>query len=199
MKKTIVAFLSALGLTVMMPLAAFAHVVVTPNQATVAERVRFSISVPNERNVAVTSLKLTVPSGVTDLQPDVKGGWMIDITKNGDEVSAVTWTGTIPEGQRADFGFKAQTPGQAGELDWKATQTYADGVVVNWDQKPTSNENESDNATTGPYSITTVSNDLTSNDSAKDTSTSNQTTLTLVFSIVALVLSALALLWRRRK
>lgn len=199
MKKLMIAFVGALGLTILMPLAAFAHVVVTPNQAGVGERLKFNVSVPNERAVSVTSLKLTIPNGVTDVQPDIKGGWTIETTKNGDEVRTITWTGTIPEGQRADFGFKAQVPAQDGELDWKATQTYADGVVVNWDQKPTTNESDSDNATAGPYSITTVSNDLTTTDTSKDSSNANQTTLAFVFSIVALILSALAFLWRRRK
>lgn len=200
MRKSIVAFVSAIGVTLLMPVAAFAHVVVTPNQATPGEYVSFTISVPNERNVAVTSLKVAIPQGVTDLQPNVKGGWTIETAKTGDEVSTITWMGIIPAGQRADFGFKAQTPAAPGELDWKATQTYADGMVVKWDQKPSTNETDSDDATSGPYSVTTITNDAAaSTANEKDSSTSNQTILALALSIAALALSVLALLWRRRK
>ena len=199
MRKSLAALISIVGITLLMPLAAFAHVVVTPNHATAGEYVTFNLSVPNERSVAVTNLKLTVPQGVSNLQPDVKGGWTIDTTRTGDEVSTITWTGTIPEGQRADFSFKAQTPATAGELDWKATQTYADGVVVNWDQKPSATETDNDDVTSGPYSVTTVTTDTAASTSNEKSSSSNQTTFTLVVSIVALALSVLALLWRRRK
>ncbi len=47
-------------------------------------------------------------------------------------MSAVTWSGTIPVGQREDFSFGAQVPGTAMQLDWKAYQTYTDGTVVHW-------------------------------------------------------------------
>lgn len=198
MKKIITSILSAMSIVVLMPLAAFAHMVVTPAQANVGSSVEFNISVPNERTATVSSLKLSIPAGVTDVQPDVKGGWTIDTTKNGDTVSAITWTGTIPAGQRADFGFKAQVPASAGDIAWKATQTYADGVVVNWDQTPTAHETDTDNATSGPYSITTVSDDLNQSNTTKDAS-SNQASLAFVFSIVALALSVLTFVWRRRK
>jgi len=199
MKKLITTSLAALSLAIFAPLTAFAHVVVTPATANVGDHVLFNVSVPNERESDVTMLKLNIPKGLDDVQPDVMAGWTITTEKSGDTVSAITWTGTIPVGQRADFAFKAQAPAQAGELDWKAYQTYGDGTVVSWDQKPVANAGDNDAATTGPYSITKVSDDLDQPAATADQADSSKTTLAFVFSAVAFALSALSLVWRRRR
>jgi uncharacterized protein YcnI len=200
MKKIITSSILAVASAVLIPVAAYAHVVVTPKQAYVGDRVAFSVSVPNEREANVTSLKLAIPKGVTDVMPDVIGGWAIATEKSGDDVTSITWTGVIPEGQRADFEFKAQAPAQSGELDWKAYQTYADGVTVSWDQKPTADEGDNDAATSGPYSVTKVVNDLAqSSDTTAKNTDQNNTTLALGISIVAVILSVIGLVWRRRR
>lgn len=199
MKKIITGTIATVGLVVMTPLAAFAHVVVTPAQAAIGSETEFNVSVPNEREAAVTSLKLDVPAGLDEVEPDVISGWTITTDKSGDDVTAITWTGNIPVGQREDFGFKAQLPAKASELDWKAYQTYADGTVVSWDQKPAPNAPDDDAVTTGPYSITKVVNDLTPNTTTANTGGSGQTTLALLLSFIAVIFSALGLVWRRRK
>ncbi len=196
MKKIISATVITFGIVVMTPLAAFAHVAVTPNQANVGQEVVFNVSVPNERQAAMTSLKLDIPAGVSNVQPDVTGGWTITIDKTGDTVTDIVWTGNIPVGQREDFRFKAQLPAKAGELDWKAYQTYADKTVVSWDQTPVPSSVDNDTVTTGPYSITRVTNDLAPNRPVA-ISASNQT-FVLVISVIAIVLSALSLIWRRK-
>ncbi len=145
------------------PAIAFAHVIVTPSQADVAQELVFTVSVPNERQVPVDSVKLLIPKGVQDVLPTTKDGWTITTTSSspsqGEQVTSILWTGNIPVGQRQDFSFGAQVPGYAGELDWKAYQTYDDGTVVHWDQKPAGSDDATGNA--GPYSITKVIDDLT--------------------------------------
>lgn len=196
MKKLLASITIAIISILAVPAVAFAHVVVTPNKADVGARTMFNVSVPNEKEVAVSSIKLTIPKGVQSAQPDVAAGWTIVTAKDaGGNVTSITWTGTIPAGQRADLAFKAQAPANATELDWKAYQTYADGTVVHWDQNPTTNGKAvKDNA--GPYSITTVVNDL---NSGTANSTNNQTTLALALSIAALLLSIGSLFLRRKK
>ncbi len=148
-----------LGLTVFLPGTAYAHVIVTPSQARIAQDLVFNVSVPNERQVPVSSIKLLIPSGITDVTPTTKTGWAITTSSDKDsEVTSITWSGSIPAGQRQDFSFGAQAPGQATELDWKAYQTYADGTVVNWDQKPAGGDDSVGD--TGPYSVTSVKDDL---------------------------------------
>lgn len=157
MKKAIISGFLAVLSVVLFPAAAFAHVVVTPKSASLAQRLVFNVSVPNEKTIAVTNLKLSIPNGVGDVTPTSKDGWKITTTKNVDsEITSITWTGTIPTGERQDFSFSAQTPATPTELIWKAYQTYADGSVVHWDQASTSGH-ESENA--GPYSITKVTSD----------------------------------------
>lgn len=170
MKKLIISSIASTLTAILIPMAAFAHVVVTPNEADVAQELVFNVSVPNEKSVAVTNVKLLIPSGVTDVVPTAKDGWTIDTTKDANnDVQSISWSGSIPVGERQDFSFSAQVPGQAGELDWKAYQTYADSSVVHWDQKPAGSDDASGNA--GPYSITNVTNDLT----GKSTPSSNTT------------------------
>lgn len=179
----------------MLPGAAFAHVVVTPAKADVGTYVTFNVSVPNEKDVAVTALKLTIPDGVKSVTPTSKGGWTISTLKNGDTVTEIDWTdGTIPNGQRQDFTFSAQAPAKAGDIHWKAYESYADGTIVKWDRTPTSDDSEGED--TGPYSITVVADDLVGPVTAQQTPTN---TLALVLSIVAVVLSAGSLLIRRRR
>lgn len=188
---TAIAVLSVL----MFPAAAFAHVVVTPSQVGIGASSLFDVSVPNEKEVAVTSIKLAIPKGVQDVSPDASAGWDIVTEGPAGNVTAITWTGTIPVGQRADFTFKAQAPAQAGSLDWRAYQTYADGSVVQWDQDPAGN-GKSVKGDIGPYSVTKVVDDLST--SATAATGSNTATLALVFSIAALVISAAGLFLRRK-
>lgn len=157
MKKAIISGFLAVLSVILLPAAAFAHVVVTPKEASPAQRVIFNVSVPNEKAIAVTSLKVLIPDAVTSVTPTSKEGWSITTAKNVDsEVTSITWTGNIPAGERQDFSFSAQAPATPTELDWKAYQTYADGSIVHWDQALT-NGHESEDA--GPYSITNVTSD----------------------------------------
>lgn len=159
MKKVLISgFLVALSV-ILLPATAFAHVVVTPKEASTAQRLVFNISVPNEKAVDVTNLKVLIPDGVTSVMPTSKEGWTITAAKNtDDEVTSITWSGTIPTGERQDFSFSAQAPAKPTELNWKAYQTYADGSTVHWDQMPAANH-ESEDA--GPYSITKILDNTT--------------------------------------
>jgi uncharacterized protein YcnI len=189
MKKFAATITTTLAMTLILPSAAFAHVVVTPDRVGIGQRTLFSVSVPNERQSDVTAVKLIVPRGVDDVMPTVASGWSIDTTTDGDAVTAVTWSGKIPVGQRADFTFKAQAPGKSGNLDWKAYQTYADGTVVHWDQKPDGQDKEGGSA--GPYSVTAVVDDLDSSaGTGNEADTNKDSRLALTFSLAALALSA---------
>ncbi len=196
MKKLLAGGIAAIITVLALPAVAFAHVVVTPNQAGVGEELVFSVSVPNEKEVAVTSVKLDVPKGVSAVTPIVIPGFTISTDGSGDNVTAITWTGSIPVGQREDFSFGAQAPSSATELDWKAYQTYADGSVVHWDQKPAGSDDATGDA--GPFSVTKVVNDLSSGTSAASGNSSKEN-LAFAFSIAALVLSAVGLFMRRKK
>ncbi|HEX8227350.1 MAG TPA: YcnI family protein [Candidatus Saccharimonadales bacterium] len=187
---------------VALPAAAFAHVTVTPKEAGAGSRTTFTASVPNEKEVPVTGLKLNIPAGLKSVQPTVHAGWQIETTKDGaGDINTITWSGgTIPAGQRDDFTFRGMLPAAKGDLQWKAYQTYADGTTVAWDQAPTKEETEGGN--TGPYSVTKVVDDLAAGEktaaTAATTPESPSNTLPLALSLLALVLSAIALTRRAK-
>lgn len=184
----------ATALVLLLPAVAVAHVVVTPSRAGIGEELVFTVSVPNERNVPVTSVKLDIPNGVEGVTPTMAPGFTISVTGSTNTTTSITWTGSIPVGQREDLSFGAQVPARATQLDWKAYQTYGDGTVVHWDQKPTGNDDAT--GTAGPYSVTAIVNDLSS-PSNTPTGNSSKTTLALVVSTTALLLSIGGLFLRR--
>ncbi|HVX23899.1 MAG TPA: DUF1775 domain-containing protein [Candidatus Saccharimonadales bacterium] len=182
------------GLVLLAPAIVSAHVIVTPGQAGVGQELVFSVSSPNERQTPIVELTLDIPRGVSDILPTVAPGWTVTTESDGSSsdptVTAITWSkGQIPVGQRADFSFGAQVPGNATSLDWKAYQTYADGTVVHWDQKPSGSDDAV--GTAGPYSVTKVVNDLT-----PTTTTSSSNTPSLVIAVVALIVAVAA--WLKR-
>ncbi|MFT3899134.1 MAG: DUF1775 domain-containing protein [Gordonia sp. (in: high G+C Gram-positive bacteria)] len=96
--------------------------------------------VPNESETApTTELKVAFP-GVKHLSPEGKAGWAAHVTKNAEGgVTEIRWTanpGTpgVPVGEFADFSV-AGGP-FTGEVKLPATQIYADGETVAWDQAP---------------------------------------------------------------
>ena len=184
--------LSILLAVVIMPAIASAHVVVKPEQVGIGAFQTFMTGVPNEKDIPVTGLKLSIPAGLNYVTPNVKPGWDVNVVKSGDTVTEIDWTnGSIPAGQRDEFDFSAQAPAKATAIQWKAYQTYADGSVVAWDQTPNGKDDES--AT--PYSVTKVVDDLSPKaTTAIPTTTKSNNTLPVALSVLAIILSAIGLL-----
>jgi uncharacterized protein YcnI len=198
--KSKIAFTLALGTAIVLAVSqtALAHVVVTPSEVRTAERVTFSVSVPNEKDVAVTGLRLEIPKGLKSVTPTVKQGWTIEAAKDGDTITRISWQGSeIPAGQRDDFTFRAQAPEQSGELRWNAYQTYADGSIVAWDQASSGDNHNAEKNDSGPFSVTKVSNEITNNEDSRNTDNAGNT-LPLVLSLIAVVASAFAILRSRK-
>ena len=196
--KKVSIILLALAAVVALPGMASAHVVVRPETAKVAAYQTFTVSVPNEKEVGVTAMRLAIPTDLQHVTPTVKSGWTISTKKSGDSVTEISWTGgQIPAGQRDDFSFSAQAPAKATTLQWKAYQSYADGTSVSWDQAPTSSGDDDESTDKGPYSATKVVNDLAATDADK-TTCKNQNGAYII-AIAALALSIAALTLKRRK
>jgi uncharacterized protein YcnI len=194
MKKT-VSRLLAIGAAILVATSlsqpALAHVTVKPAQVGVASFQTFTTSVPVEKDVATTGLRIVIPQGLQFVTPTVKPGWTVVVKKEGEGESAVVteleWTGgTIPAGQRDDFSFSAKTPAQTTILTWKAYQTYQDGSVVSWDQEGSHDGPEEEDENKGPASTSEVIDDLTV---ASATASDRSTT----YSIIAIILSLISL------
>ena len=189
----------AVVIAVANPGLAFAHVVVTPNEALTGAYETFTTSVPNEKDIPVTGIRLVIPDTIESVTPTVKPGWEIQTKKTGDKVSEINWTGgTIAPELRDTFTFSAHMPAKAGEISWKAYQTYQDGTVVSWDQQPTKDGHGhgSEDESKGPYSMTTVSD---KDDDATETQDNSSSTVLYVVSVAALVLSVFAVFRTTRK
>jgi uncharacterized protein YcnI len=187
---------------------AFAHVIVYPYQTGIAQTQDFTVSVPNERDNPVVSVKLLIPKGLSDVSPNATQGWTISIKSKGSgdnaEVSEIDWSnGSIPVGQREEFIFQAQVPPTPTTLPWKAYQTYSDGTVVSWDVDPAKMSKLSDaqqdaladKENKGEYSTTQVINDLASNNTmnASENSASQNAQIAEWFAGLAFLLSVVAL------
>lgn len=181
------------------PSNAFAHVVVTPNQAGIASLQTFSVAVPVEKDIPTVSLRLIIPEGVTKVTPNVKNGWVITTKTEGEgkdqRISEIEWTGnSIPVGQKDDFLFSAQVPPVETTVHWKAYQTYSDGSVDEWIQdEKTQNGSESEH----PASTTKVINNLQSMNSTASQD-SNNGSIALGLSAAALAISILGTFQRRK-
>jgi uncharacterized protein YcnI len=118
--------------------SASAHAVVSPPLAESKTLQQFTLSVPTEKEDAITTaVELTVPDGfaIDSFEPPATP-WkqQVQAKGSGEEavVQKVTWTGgKVPTGEDAVFRFN-------GSLDSSQTytvavrQTYSNGKVVDW-------------------------------------------------------------------
>jgi uncharacterized protein YcnI len=120
---------------------AWAHVVVSPKEAPADAFQKFVVSVPTEKDIPTTDVRVEVPEGftVTGVQP--VPGWQHEFEKEGGVVRAISWSGgKINPEEFQEFAFQARTPAATGEFAWKVYQTYEDGSVVEWTGPPDSEE-----------------------------------------------------------
>ena len=215
MRKNIKAILIALSSLFLFVSPAFAHVIVYPHQVGIAKIQDFTVSVPNEKNNPVVSVRLLIPKGVSLVVPDAIQGWTITTKSSGSgdsaTVSEIDWTdGSIPVGQRAELLFQAQAPATPTTIAWKAYQTYSDGTIVSWDVNPaivanlsdTQQDQLADKENKGEYSTTQVINDLAaSNDMTNSVIAATQNAqIAEMLSGVAILLGVFAvyLAWRKK-
>lgn len=164
-KKLLACILVVGALSVSLVSTASAHVVVLPDETLTASFLTFTVSAPNEKEVAFNSVKLLIPSGLKYVTPSVKNGWQVNVEKDGEGESAtvksITWSGnSVPAGFREDFTFSGQAPAEPTDLQWKAYQTYENGETVAWDlaedKQPKNADGSPDFSKSGPFSVTKV-------------------------------------------
>jgi uncharacterized protein YcnI len=129
------------GTMVAMSAPALAHVVVSPEVVTAGDYETLTVSVPTEKEIPTTKIRVEVPEGflLSGVQP--VPGWEHSFEEDGGVVRAVTFTGgEIRPREFQQFLVQAQAPEKPGEYPWKAIQTYKDGSVVEWVGPPDSEE-----------------------------------------------------------
>jgi LPXTG-motif cell wall-anchored protein len=132
-----------LGVGAMLAISApaLAHVVVTPEEVSAGDYETLTVSVPTEKEIPSTEIRVEVPEGflLSGVQP--VPGWEHIFQEDGGVVRAVTFSGgEIGPQEFQQFLLQAQAPEEPGEYPWKAFQTYEDGSVVEWTGPPDSEE-----------------------------------------------------------
>jgi uncharacterized protein YcnI len=120
---------------------AWAHVVVSPEEVAAGDYATLTVSVPTEKEVPSTEIRVEVPEGflLSGVQP--VPGWEHAFEEDGGVVTAVTWSGgEIGPQEFQQFLVQAQAPEEPGEYSWRAIQTYGDGSVVEWTGPPDAEE-----------------------------------------------------------
>ncbi len=121
---------------------ASAHVHVSSDDAVRGGMAVVTFEVPNEstKGAATTALTVNLPN-LTSVQAETKPGWTVKLDRDSaaGTVRSVTWTaapnGGIPVDQFGLFRISVKLP-DADTVSFPATQTYADGSAVQWDQQP---------------------------------------------------------------
>ncbi|AWB43187.1 nuclear export factor gle1 [Paenibacillus sp. CAA11] len=219
--------LTAAGLMLFTGIAS-AHVTVKPAVSSPGAWETYTIKIPAEKDLPTVKIALKIPEQVELKQYQPVPDWKIDTTaNNAGKLTTITWTATgkgIEAGQFMQFNFVAKNPDQASDIAWDAFQYYSDGSIVEWTGEEGADTPHSitkitpeaaANATSADSAHDTASGDHSANSSANstadhaeasaaDSSSSTTSTLNLIMSAGALIVS-LAALWfavlaaRRRK
>lgn len=212
MKKITKLFLpTILGLFLFSSVAS-AHVTVVPNTSTTGAWETYTVKVPVEKEIPTTKVTIKAPEGVEIMSYQPVLGWKYSAEKDANgKVKSFTFEATgegIQSGQFQQFTFVAKNPEKATEIAWDAYQYYKDGSIVEW----TGNEGSD-----SPHSITNIVSGTATNDhndraTTEDTKKNEAKTdvantsdseksnsLPLILSIVAVVLSLIAVVLGFRK
>lgn len=124
--------------------AAQAHVVFAQPVATAGAHWAGALRVSHGCDgAATTSVRVEIPEGIVVARPQPKAGWTIVIEREplaapvaaegggmlSERVSAITWTGVLPDDQFEEFGLAAKLPAGAGALAFPVTQVCEQGEV----------------------------------------------------------------------
>jgi uncharacterized protein YcnI len=128
------ALVGAIAVLVGLPGRAVAHIEVVPADSPAGAMERYGIRVPTEKAVPTVRVEVEFPSGLRVLDIQASPGWQVTVqTESGGRPVGATWDGSsIPAGQFAEFGLRAQNPDGEAQLHWSVIQTYADGSEVQW-------------------------------------------------------------------
>jgi uncharacterized protein YcnI len=107
---------------------AFAHIRIAPTESAPGAREKYTMRVPNEKQVNTIRVEGEFPAGLQIYDFEFKPGWKIDFKKddNGKIVGA-TWTGKVQPYEFVEFGMLGINPKEETNLAWKFVQYYEDG------------------------------------------------------------------------
>jgi hypothetical protein len=112
---------------------AFGHAVVYPKTSAPGAYERYSLRVPNEKDVATTRIEIRFPAEVrVSTFADVPGWRLEVITDSAKRIVGAVWTGTLPAHRFVELPFVAVNPKADATIAWPVFQTYEGGERVEW-------------------------------------------------------------------
>lgn len=206
-----------LGVGMLLPTVAGAHVTIQPNAVPADGFTRVNVRVPNEQdNASTTKVAVKFPSGIYFASYEAVPGWTAKVTKQklaapvkmgddetSEEVTGATFTATgegIEPGQFQDFGLSISTPKKAGtSLTFPAVQTYSNGDVERWigaadAEQPAPQLELTAAVPEGSHAMAAISDEK-----SDDSSSSTVAWIALALGALALALGAAALARTRKR
>ena len=108
---------------------AFGHIRIAPTESTAGAREKYTMRVPNEKQVPCSKIEGDFPAGLDIYDFEFKPGWKIDFKKNDKgKIIGATWTGKMMPYEFVEFGMLGINPKEATDLVWKFVQYYDDGT-----------------------------------------------------------------------
>ena len=108
---------------------AFAHIRIAPTESTLGAREKYTMRVPNEKQVPSSKIEGDFPAGLEIYDFEFKPGWKIEFKKNDKgKIVGATWTGKIMPYEFVEFGMLGINPKEGTDLVWKFIQYYDDGT-----------------------------------------------------------------------
>jgi uncharacterized protein YcnI len=108
---------------------AFGHIRIAPTESTAGAREKYTMRVPNEKQVSCSKIEGEFPAGLDIYDFEFKPGWKIDFKKNDKgKIIGATWTGKMMPYEFVEFGMLGINPKEGTELVWKFVQYYDDGT-----------------------------------------------------------------------
>ena len=108
---------------------AFGHIRIAPTESTSGAREKYTMRVPNEKQVACSKIEGEFPAGLDVYDFEFKPGWKIEFKKNDKgKIVGATWTGKMMPYEFVEFGMLAINPKEGSDLVWKFIQYYDDGT-----------------------------------------------------------------------
>ena len=109
--------------------AAVAHIRIYPNESTHGAREKYTMRVPNEKQVNSIRVEGEFPPELNVYDFEFKPGWKIDFKKDDKgKIVGATWTGKIQPYEFVEFGMLGLNPKEGASLTWKFVQYYDDGT-----------------------------------------------------------------------
>jgi uncharacterized protein YcnI len=105
-----------------------AHIRIAPVESAPGAREKYTMRVPNEKQVATVRVEGEFPAGLDIYDFEFKPGWKIDFKKDDKgKIVGATWNGKVSPYEFVEFGMLGINPKEATTLVWKFVQYYEDG------------------------------------------------------------------------